>query len=235
MTGTDHRAVIAIALVFATVLYGGVTGLEAMLLDDSPQERVELSDDAAVRGTTFHLDRVGRPTVVGEVANGHDGPITNVSVTVTFFRDGEPVATVTGVTLRGTVPSGGTAPFDVHLQNETSVDDYEVEVSYDEGGSVPRSLTVEGVEAVHEGSDRVTVRGTIRNAGDAPIHSPRVIATFYDANGSVIGARTVRPSGTLRPGESTTVRVTLRTLGDVPSLAREFARVELTAVADSDG
>lgn len=230
MTETNHLAVIGIALVVGVTLYGGITGIEAVLTGDSPTP--EITGTVEARGTTYHLDQVGRPTVVGEVSNGLGDPVTNVSVTVTFYRDGDQVAEVTREPLREAVPAGGTAPFDVHLPEEESVDDYDVEVSYDEGGSVADPFEVTDTEVLHEGSNRVEIAGTVRNAGDGAVDSPRVVATFYDVNGSVVGVRTVQPSRTVEPGESLTVRVNFRTLGNVPSRAGEFGRVELLAVAD---
>lgn len=228
MSETNYPAVVAIALVVAAGLYGGITGIESVVTNDRPAP--EVTGEVEVQGTTTHLDRVGRPTVVGEVSNGLDGPITDVRVTVTFYRDGEQVAEVTREAVVGTVGSGGTAPFDVHLPEEQSVDDYEVEASYERGGRAS-PFEVTAVDVLHEGSNRVEVSGSVRNAGDDPVSSPRVVATFYDRNGSVIGVRTVRPSRTIRPGESLSVRTNFRTLGNVPSRAGEFDRVELQAVA----
>lgn len=231
MSDTDLRAVVGVAVVFAVLVYGGLVGMEAVV-DGGSEPTPTVTGEATVQGTTFHLDRAGRPTVVGEVANGLADPITNVSVTVTFYRDGERVDAVTRPALRDTVDTGGTAPFDVHLPTEAEVDDYEVEVDYDRGGAVSDALAVTDRQVVHEGSDRIEVRATVENTGDEPVASSRVIASFYDANGSVIGARTVRVGQTVPPGESVTVRVQFRTVGDVPSLAREFDRAALTAVAD---
>lgn len=227
---TDLRAVLAVGLVFAVLVYGGLVGVESVV--DGGGSEPTVTGELAVQGTTFHLDRAGRPTVVGEVHNGLADPATDLSVTVTFYRDGERVGAVTRGALRETVDTGETAPFDVHLPTEAEVDDYDVAVSYDRADAVSDPLAVTDHRVVHRGSDRVEVRGTVENAGDEPVASSRVVATFYAANGSVIGARTVRVGRTVAPGESATVRVQFRTLGDVPSLAREFDRAKLTAVAD---
>lgn len=229
MSETNHLAVIGIALVVAAGLYGGITGIESVVTSDQPAP--EVTGEVGVEGTTSHLDRAGRPTVVGEVSNGLGDPITNVSVTVTFYRDGDPVANVTRPTVVGSVQSGGTAPFDVHMPEEESVDDYDVDVSYDRGGSVARPFEVTDIEVLHEGSNRVEISGSLRNTGDEAVSSPRVVATFYDRNGSVVGVRTARPSRTVQQGGTLTVRMNFRTLGNVPSRAGEFDRVELQAVA----
>lgn len=231
---TDYRVVFLVGVVVAGLVYGGLVGVQSALDGDDGADGPAV-EEPTPRGTTVHLDRTGRPTVVGEVVNGLDGAITNVTVTVTFYADGRQVDEVRSDVLRPTVPAGERAPFDVHMGSEESIDDYEVSVSYDRGGDTVEGLEVVDSRVAHRAQDQVDVVGTVRNAADERLELSAVVATFYDENGSVIGARTVRPGRTLDSEATFTVRIEFRTLGDVPSYAREFDSFDLTVIAESPG
>lgn len=227
---TDRSVVVVlVALLVGALTYGGLVGIQAVLEGEDPT--VPGTGDVEVQGTTYHLDRAGRPTVVGEVANDRASAITDVTVTVTFLRDGEVVREVSGSTLLETVPAGETAPFDIHMPTAASVDDYRVSVEYERGDPPVTGLSVAEARISYRSQDQITVTGSVRNTADRPLVFTRLVASFYDGNGSVIGARTVHSNQRLAPGESVEFRVTFRTLGDVPSLARDFARYELDPVA----
>lgn len=220
--------VLLVAVLAAALTYGGLVGGEALLTGDSAPS----ADEAVVQGTTTHLDRSGRPTAVGEVSNRYDGPITNVSVTVRFFRDGELVEERTGEPLRGTIPSGEAVPFNIHMSESTEIDSVRTAISYERGGDVVEGLTVTDQRVVRESQDQVDVAATVTNGADRPLRLAGVVATFYDDNRATIGAREARPDRRIEPGESVTVRISFRTLGDVPSYAREFAGFRVSVVAE---
>jgi|GEM_PF-4730031 len=213
----DARTIVVAAVLAAALTYGGLLTVEA--LGDgglvAPQ-----TDAITVQGTTYHLDRTGRPTVVGEVWNGRSYPVENVTVTVTFYADGEAVGTTSDTVVTDGIPAGETAPFDIHYGTDATVTDYEVTVTADRGTRDHHALSG-SAEIVNEGQNRVTVSGTVENHGDDPTPA-RVIVTFYDENDSVIGVRTTMPAGTVHPGDTTPFTVHFETLGDVPSLAQEF-------------
>lgn len=227
---TNNRVVLVAAIVAALLTYGGLVGGEALLTSGFAEST---ADEAVVEGTTIHLDRSGRPTAVGEVRNRFDGPITNVTVTVQFFHDDELVDEQTGRTLQETIPAGEPAPFDIHMNGEQEVDEIVTSVSFDRGGDRTTGLELTGKRVVREGQDQVDVAGTVTNVGDEPLVLAQVVGTFYDDKESVIGARTTRPDRRLEPGESITVRISFRTLGDVPSYAREFNSFRLSVVAEN--
>jgi hypothetical protein len=223
--------VLLVAVVAGLLTYGGLVGGEALLTGETEPT----ADEAIVEGTTTHLDRSGRPTAVGEVANRYGGPITDVSVTVRFLRDGEVVERRTGTTLRETVPSGEAVPFVVHMTETTEIDRVTTSLSYDRGGELTSGLEVSDRRVVRESQDQVDVAATVTNTADRPLRLAGVIATFYDDSRATIGARATRPDRRIAPGESVTVRVSFRTLGDVPSYAREFAGFRLSVVAEETG
>ena len=224
----DNWIVLAVAVVAGLLTYGGLVGGEA-LLTGSPEPT---ADEAFVEGTTTHLDRSGRPTAVGQVSNRYGEPITNVTVTVQFLRDGELVAERSGVTLRETVPSGEAAPFVVHMSETADIDRVTTSLSYDRSGEIVSGLEVTDQRVVRESQDQVDVAATVTNTADRPLRLSDAVATFYDERRATIGARATRPDRRIAPGESVTVRISFRTLGDVPSYAREFQSFRISVVAE---
>lgn len=234
----NRMGILLVAVVAAAVVYAGLTAGGA-LLDRNGGDLVGGGGDVTAEHTTYHLDRLGRPTVVGEVVNRKGAAVTGVTVTVTFYSDGEVVAEQTERTLTAPVPADGRTPFDVHLRDppDASVDDYSVEVSYDSyDGPIYDGLTAEEVRVVRAAQDSVELAGTVRNTGDQSVESVQVVALFYAENGSLVGVRTTRPSPAgLEPGETGVFRLSFRTLGDVPSLAREYHTHEVMVVRTATG
>jgi len=223
----DNRIVLLVAIVAALLTYGGLVGGEALLMGDSGPT----ADEAVIQGTTTHLDRSGRPTAVGEVANRYGEPITNVTVTVQFLNDGELVEEQTDETLRETIPPGESVPFNVHMTEATEIDEVRTSIEYDPGAEVVSGLELSDQRVVRESQDQIDVAATVTNDADRPLRLAGVVATFYDEDGAAIGARAMRPDRRIQPGESVTVRISFRTLGDVPSYAREFENFRITVVA----
>lgn len=224
---TNRTGILLVGVVVAVVVYAGLTAGGSLLGSgggDGPGAGT--AGEVVATHTTYHLDRQGRPTVVGEVVNRRGTAIAGATVTVTFYHGGEVVGRKTERAIRSPVPSDGRSPFDVHLPSspERKVDDYAVEVSYDPyDGPVYAGLSAENVEVARESQDAVELTGEVRNDGDRTVEAVQVVAMFYSENGSLVGVRTTRPSPPgLSPGETGVFRVTFRTLGDVPSLAREY-------------
>lgn len=228
---TNRIVVIVVALVVGAGLYAGATAVENAL---TPESGVGVEGEVVATNTTMHLDRVGRPTAVGEVINGLDGPVGDVTVTVTFRWEDGRRDPVTGGTVVATIPGGGRAPFAVRLANRSArPSGVEVEVAYErvEDRRYDGLAVVSG--GVSERSEsQVTVAGEVENRGDERV-AAHVVATFYDDSGAVVGVRSVPTSPrVLDPGGAGTFEVRLRTLGDVPSRADEVARYELTLSAE---
>lgn len=225
---TNRTAVAVVAIAVAAGLLAGGAALDAIQADGPA-----VTGDVQVLHSTMHKDRVGRPTVVGEVVNGRATALAGVQVEVTFLADGETVATVTGSPVATPVPAGERMPFSVRA-NEVSgqPDDFRVSVAGVEtnDGPVYGGLVVTEQRVDDEAQDQLFVTGEVDNQGDQRA-DVLVVATFYGENGSVVGVRRVRPSpATLEPGEAGAFKMRFRTLGNVPSRAREFESVEVRAV-----
>ena len=228
----NRLVVVVIALLVGGGLYLGLTAVEEAL---RPDPAADLDGEVAVTGTTMHLDRVGRPTAVGEVRNGLGEPIDDVAVTVTFTRRSGERVTVAGRPLRSTIPAGGRAPFVVRLEDRAAEPTaVEAATTYETGAPSPYDgLTVLDHDVTDRSESQVTVNGRVENRGGERVGA-RVIATFYDGNGSVVGVRSVPTSPrVLGPGGAGEFEVRLRTLGNVPSRAGEVESYELSLVAEA--
>lgn len=228
----DAKAVLIGAVLAAGLTYGGLVGVEILVTGEVDAPSAPLAGETTVEGTTYHLDRLGRPTVVGEVRNGQSHPIGNVTVTVTYYRDGEAVGEAVGGALGEPIAPGSSAPFDVHYDAEGDVDDYDVSVAADRASAGSADLTA-AASVTDRSQNRVVVSGTVSNDG-SEARASEVVVAFYDADGNVIGARTTRPNRAIPPGESVPFRITFRTVGDVPSLAQEFDDFGVRAVPVDD-
>jgi len=231
---TNRLAVAAVTALVALGLVGGGLALSSLgsLADGDAGPSVE-SGAVVATNTTVHRDRIGRPTVVGEVLNGKAVALSDVTVEVTFYRDGEAVQTATGSVIGGPVGPNDRVPFAVRgAETPDAPDRVEVEVTdHVEAEAGPLAgLAVVDHEFDNQSQDQVFVTGTVEN-GAGQEAAPLVVATFYDENGSVIGVRQGRTSPTsVQSGGEATFEIRFRTFGDVPSRARELATVRFRVV-----
>ena len=229
----DAKAVLVGAVLAAALTYGGLVGVEVLVPGGVDAPSAPLAGETTVEGTTYHLDRLGRPTVVGEVRNGRSHPVGNVTVTVRYYRDGEVIGETTGGVLGEPIPSGESAPFDVHYDADGDVDDYDVSVAADRTAAGSADLIADA-SVTDQSQNRVVVSGTVSNDG-SEARTSEVVVAFYDDGNNVIGVRTTRPNREIPPGESVPFTVTFRTVGDVPSLAQEFDDFAVRAVSVDAG
>jgi hypothetical protein len=227
----NRAAVVAVALVVGAGVYGGLIVVENRLTAGSD---VPVPGEAVAANTTMHLDRIGRPTVVGQVVNGRAGPVAEATLTVQFYRDGTRIGTASDRALIPTIPAGAAAPFAVRLENQTArPDDYQVALTVEDATDRPYDgLAVTESTVADRSQTRLIVDGTVRNDGTRPAEAI-VAVTFFDADGAVVGVRAVRPSpGVLPPGETAEFTVRFQTLGNVPSRAASVERFEVTAYGE---
>lgn len=228
---TNRAAVVVIALVVGVGLYGGLLFVEDRLTEPRGPTT---SGEVVAANTTMHLDRIGRPTVVGQVVNGRGTPVTDATLTVQFYRDGRLLGTATGATLVPTIDGGGTSPFSVRLDDrEARPDDHVVTLAYDTSTDRPYiGLTVAETVVADRSQSQIILVGTVRNAGGQSV-SVNVVATFYDAEGDVVGVRSARPSpAVLAPGDDGEFSLRFRTLGDLPSRAAQVDRWDLVVFGE---
>jgi murein DD-endopeptidase MepM/ murein hydrolase activator NlpD len=162
------------------------------------------------QGVAFYETPVGSLWCLGEIANTVDFPLTNVQVRVMLFNaSGELLIEANAFTAADVIPPGERSPFGI-LFTSPPPDWANPQVAIMRGeaaealaGSyVPITVT----ESKGEPSGpHFRVSGAVQNASvEQTAGSVIVIATTYDAGGSVTGFRqgTVELEGTLPPGAS---------------------------------
>ena len=196
-----------------------------------PEQLARRAREAGARIETGETVESIESDGVGEAAKTGD----DVAVTVTFTRRSGERVTVAGRPLRSTIPAGGRAPFVVRLEDRAAEPTaVEAATTYETGAPSPYDgLTVLDHDVTDRSESQVTVNGRVENRGGERVGA-RVIATFYDGNGSVVGVRSVPTSPrVLGPGGAGEFEVRLRTLGNVPSRAGEVESYELSLVAEA--
>lgn len=145
-------------------------------------------------GTSIYQTPVGGLWCMGEVLNTTTGPITNLHVEVTLVApDGSPLLTARTLAAADYLAPQARAPFSVLFRTPPEgVADVEVrlvrgeQISAITAGFVP--LAVIGAEGSVSGP-QYRIRGTLVNESADNLVRISVVATIYDADGSVIGYR----------------------------------------------
>ena len=154
---------------------------------------VEAAGQAVILNNhTGFFDSLGYYHVVGEVQNTGDGALQYVKITATFYDSGGAVvATSFTYTMIEILHAGQKSPFDVFLFDKAQsakVDHYALSVSYDQSGGLPVGLEILSHSKYEDLIGWIHVVGEIKNIGDREAHYVKVVATFYDSAGKVVGA-----------------------------------------------
>lgn len=135
----------------------------------------------------------------GEVRNNATEPREAIAVRINLLdANGQELASKTGYAARSYLAPGETSPFSVLF----SADDgplpafarYTLEVrsqkSGFQAGFTRRTLQAEELRSETDRWGSRIVRGKLRNTGRQPVKFPKVIITFYDQQGRVVGIQT---------------------------------------------
>jgi hypothetical protein len=131
--------------------------------------------------------------VVGEVENTGDMATQFTKVTATFYNSSNHVVAVeTGYTEIDVLLPGRKSPFDIMLLRSQSgslkVYNYSLTVSWDNyAAGKPLALQILSNSSTIDGRGHMHVLGEIKNTGSLTARFTKAIATFYDANGTVVG------------------------------------------------
>ncbi len=176
------------------------------------------------QGFTEHVTDNGDLHVVGEVENSTSGSICDVKVAGTFYDSSGQVVAISAVyTLLDIVGSGKVAPFDLALLDPpSSVDHYDLQVEYAITNSAPLRVEVVSNQGSISNGD-YHVLGQVQNKNSFTVNSVRVVATFYNAQGEVIGAViSYTALDTLGPDQTTAFDIAL---ADPPEDVDDYALV----------
>lgn len=151
----------------------------------------------------------------GEVRNDGAEPREAIAVRISLLdRDGQELASETGYTARSYLAPGESSPFSVLFNTDAgplpAFARYALEVRSQKGdfqtGFTRRTLQAEQIRDETDRWGSRIVRGRLRNTGQEPVKFPKVIITFYDQKGQVVGIQTAYAetddSKALKPDQS---------------------------------
>jgi len=157
-------------------------------------EKIVASGQATIPPTHLgFVDKLGYYRVVGEVVNIGDKNIRYVKVNATFYNIGNTViANRSSYAMLDVLLPGRKAPFEIVLGNKTAsalVDHYSLNVSSDEyQGEKPSILQImQSITFIDEAGFQ-KVNGTVKNLATSNATYVKVVATFYNPQGKVVGA-----------------------------------------------
>jgi hypothetical protein len=138
------------------------------------------------------IDDIGYFHVVGEVKNAGDVSINSVKVTAIFYdADNTVLAQNFAYSLIDLILPGRKAPFEIMLMDKAAsskVDHYTLDIDFNEFPSgKPIGLKILSNNSYIDQTSFLHVTGGIENIADTTATNIRVVATFYDQQGNVVG------------------------------------------------
>jgi len=151
-------------------------------------------------------DSIGAFHVVGEVRNDTGQAIEFVNIIGTFTDSaGNFLATEDTFTTLDVLAAGDIAPFDLLLTTPPAgISQYSLQTQWEPASDVPfQGISLVGDARVSLDSIGFThIAGQVRNDGSAPAKFVQIIATFYAADGTVVGTDfTFASLDTIQPGQ----------------------------------
>ena len=152
--------------------------------------------EVSIQNDQKYIGDDGSLHVVGEVVNGLEAPLNQISVRVTLLDgDQNAIAVKETSSLVNTVMPGMKGPFDLILTNgEASItESYLLELDYEI--SPPKSQVIEITESElsRDGLGNLMIKGMVANQGEITANTVAVIATLYDSEGNVAAVSRVHP------------------------------------------
>ena len=154
----------------------------------------------------------GSTTVIGEVQNKNNFPVTGVKLGVSFYDEtGKILEYKTGTTLLKVVPAGGKAPFSISSKQNPSITDISVNLTgFNSSPGKQQLLTI--TPGTLKISDQIVLSGTIINGGTILTSSTTIYLISYDAFGRVVGIVTTTP----QPDDIGVGKTSVFTISSVP-------------------
>jgi hypothetical protein len=154
---------------------------------------VQSSGQVTILNSQGLMDQFDVYHVLGEVENTGDAPVSSVSITaITYDQTNTTIGTYSTLADLEVLLPGEKSPFDVVLPYGSDLSyvvyNYSLSLTFSAADSIPRQLEiVSNTSYTDSFSGILYVTGNITNLGPATTTHARVIATFYDSNGSVVG------------------------------------------------
>jgi hypothetical protein len=160
------------------------------------------------------LDAIGYYHVSGEVENVGDGSASFVKITATFYDSSDTVvATSFTYTHLSVLLPGRKSPFEILLVDTTQaakVHHYSLSATFSATSPIPIGLEILSNSSYIDAVGYMHVVGEIKNIATGDATYVKVIATFYNSTGHVVGtAFTYSDPSDLSPGQKAPFEVLL--------------------------
>lgn len=180
-------------------------------------------------------DSIGYFHVVGEVENLGPQNAEFVKVTGTFYDAADAVvATTSTFTGRGVVPAGQKSPYDLMVEDkDAKIARYKLTVSASPTSKSPAGEGLLEARGVTTNTDAIGyhhVVGEVQNNADRRATFVKVVATFYDAAGTVVGTAFTFTDPSEVPAGGSAPFDLFVDADDVPPIARHALYVEAQAL-----
>ncbi len=173
----------------------------------SSRSPVQADNGITLLSSSSFTDSIGAYHVVGEVRNDTGQTIEFVNVVATYTDSaGNFLATADTYTTLEILSAGDVSPFDLLLTNPPAgIVQYSLQMQWESAFDTPfQGITLIGTPRVSVDSIGFThIAGQVRNDGNTAATFVQIIATFYAADGTVVGTDSTFASiDTIQPGQS---------------------------------
>jgi len=210
--------------------------LIAFALFSSSKPAEALGNVNVLSHSSFY-DSLNTLWIVGEVENVGDMATRFTKVTATFYNSSNQVVAVeTGYTELDVLLPGRKSPFSIMLlesDGSLKVYNYSLTVSWDNyAAGKPLALQILSNSSRIDELGYMHILGEIMNSGSSTARFTKAVATFYDANGTVVGeASSYTDPSDIDPNQKAAFDIMLSYPGQVMKVASYSLTAESTEYA----
>ena len=183
--------------------------------DDSNPFWMTVSDKSDLSGIHIkslndYVDSLGYFHIIGEVVNNSDKTYEFNRLDGTIYDENErSLDSEFTYTLVDSIPPYSKSPFNiVFVGGSLGVDSFEVQLSGAETTEKPRKLTITKPSIFVDSIDNLHLVGEVMNLGEQTANFVKVVATFYNSNGEVVGQSfTYTKNSDIYPGQYSTYEI----------------------------
>ena len=152
--------------------------------------------DVSIQNDQQYIGDDGAFHVVGEIQNGLDVPLNQVSVFVTLYDKSQNIITTKEThSLVNTIMPEMKGPFDVIFTNVKPNDIKSYSLDFDYSITEPKGQVIDitSSELSRDNLDNIIISGTVENNGETTANTVAVVVTLYDKQGNVASVSRVHP------------------------------------------
>ena len=152
--------------------------------------------DVSVQNDQQYIGDDGAFHVVGEIQNGLNLPLNQVSVFVTLYDKNQNIITTKEThSLVNTIMPEMKGPFDVIFTDvkPNDIESYSLDFDYAIAEPKGQVIDITSSELTRDNLDNIIISGTVENNGENTANTVAVIVTLYDRQGNVVSVSRTHP------------------------------------------